>query len=112
MVTMEHQSISDLFCLLGLFDGGYHQGDRIALLKDILNNEAIVQVFDSGLKLSSIQLRIPYYAAEAFSGGKSVKINQGSRCFAPQQAKRVPSTALTAKQVTFPVQTEPGHGSS
>lgn len=48
LVTVEDQSISDLFCSLGLSEGGCHQGDGIALGEGMSDDKTIVQVFDGG----------------------------------------------------------------
>ncbi len=45
---MEDKSISDLFFLLGSFQGLCYQSDRIGLVKDMCHNKAIVEILDGG----------------------------------------------------------------
>ena len=46
VVTVEDQSISDLFLLFGMFQGLGHQSNRVGLGKEMGDNETIVQVLD------------------------------------------------------------------
>ena len=48
LVTVEDQSISDLFFLFGLFQGLGDQCNRVVAVKDMSHNKAIVEVFDGG----------------------------------------------------------------
>jgi len=48
VVTVEDQSISDLFLLSGSLQSLCYQSDRIGLVKDMLHNGTIVEILDGG----------------------------------------------------------------
>jgi hypothetical protein len=50
LVTVEDQSISDLFVLFGLLEGLGHQGNGVAAVQNMANDEAIVEILDDGQK--------------------------------------------------------------
>ena len=55
VVTVEDQSISDLFFLFGLFQGLRYQSDGIVLVKDVRHNKAIKEILDGGQICPAVQ---------------------------------------------------------
>jgi hypothetical protein len=46
LVTVEDESIGDLFFLLCLSDRAGNQRDRVVTIKGVGNNKAIIKIFD------------------------------------------------------------------